>query len=134
THPELLDWLASEFLDSGWSIKAMHRLIMNSEAYARSTIHPEPAMLAKGDPKGVSLARFRPRRLSAEEIRDAMLAASGELNPALGGVPVRPDMNPEAASQPRQVMGTVAPSYQPSPRPEQRNRRTLYAMVIRGQR
>ena len=134
THPELLDWLASEFVSSGWSIKAMHRLIMNSDAYARSTLHPDPDTLAESDPKGELLARALPRRLSAEEIRDAMLAASGELNPALGGVPSRPDMNPEAATQPRQVMGTVAPAYQPSPRPERRNRRTLYAFVMRGQR
>jgi mono/diheme cytochrome c family protein len=134
THPELLDWLSSEFVASGWSIKAMHRLIMNSDAYARSTTHPDPDALAERDPKGVLLARSRPRRLSAEEIRDAMLAASGELVPILGGVPIRPDMNLEAALQPRQLMGTYAPAYQPSPRPQERNRRTLYAMVIRGQR
>jgi hypothetical protein len=134
SHPELLDWLAAEFVRSGWSIKAMHRRIMTSDAYARSTRHLDPDGLAAKDPKGVLLARFRPRRLAAEEIRDAMLTASGELNPALGGVPVRPDMNREAALQPRQVMGTYAPAYQPSPRPEDRNRRTLYAMVVRGQR
>ncbi|MEW4568970.1 DUF1553 domain-containing protein [Tautonia sp. JC769] len=134
THPELLDWLAAEFVLSGWSIKAMHRLIMTSDAYARSTRHPDPDGLAAQDPKGDLLARFRPRRLTAEEIRDAMLAASGELNPALGGLPVRPDMNREAALQPRQVMGTYGPAYQPSPRPEDRNRRTLYSMVVRGQR
>jgi mono/diheme cytochrome c family protein len=134
THPELLDWLSAEFVASDWSIKAMHRVIMNSDAYTRSTVHPKPDTLAERDPKGIFLARFRPRRLSAEEIRDAMLAASGELVPTLGGVPIRPDMNLEAALQPRQVMGTYAPAYQPSPRPEQRNRRTLYAMVIRGQR
>jgi hypothetical protein len=63
-----------------------------------------------------------------------MLAASGELNRALGGIPVRPEINPEVAAQPRQVMGTFAPAWEPSPRPEQRHRRTLYALKLRGLR
>lgn len=134
THPELLDWLATEFIARGWSIKEMHRLIMSSEAYRRSTRHPAPAALAERDSEGASLAVFLPRRLEAEELRDAMLAVSGELNREMGGIPIRPDMNLEAALQPRMIMGTFAPSYVPSPRPEQRNRRTLYAHKTRGQR
>ncbi len=134
THPELLAWLACEFIEKDWSVKAMHRLIMTSDAYARDSIHPDPEALAAKDPEGLAYARFLPRRLSAEEIRDAMLLVSGELNPALGGVPIRPDINLEAAMQPRQIMGTYAPAYQPSPTPDQRNRRTVYAMTIRGQR
>ncbi len=63
-----------------------------------------------------------------------MLWASGELNPAVGGIPVRPEMNPEVALQPRQVMGTFAAAWQPSPRPEQRHRRSLYALRLRGLR
>ena len=63
-----------------------------------------------------------------------MLQASGELNRAIGGIPVRPEMNLEAALQPRQVMGTFAEAWQPSPAPEQRHRRSLYALRIRGQR
>ena len=62
-----------------------------------------------------------------------MLAVSGELNRTLGGIPARPEMNREAALQPRQVMGTFAEAWQPSPKPEQRNRRSLYALKIRGQ-
>lgn len=134
THPELLDWLAVEFVERGWSVKEMHRLIMNSNLYRRSTSHPDPAKLAKKDPAGESLAVFSPRRLSAEEIRDAMLAVSGELNREAGGIPIRPDMNMEAALQPRMIMGTFAPSYTPHPKPEQRNRRTIYAHKTRGQR
>ena len=61
-----------------------------------------------------------------------MLAASGELNRAVGGIPVRPEINPEVALQPRQVMGTFAPAWEPSPRPEQRHRRSLYALKLRG--
>jgi hypothetical protein len=112
----------------------MHRLILATDAYARASVHPDPEALARKDPDGALLARFAPRRLDAEEIRDAMLAASGELNPTMGGVPIRPDMNLEAALQPRQIMGTYAPAYQPSPTPELRNRRTIYAMKIRGAR
>lgn len=134
THPELLDWLASEFVAKGWSIKEMHRLIMSSEAYRRSTTHPDPAALKEKDPEGTSYAAFRPRRLAAEEIRDASLAVSGELNSEAGGIPIRPDMNMEAALQPRMIMGTFAPSYIPNPKPEQRNRRTIYAEKTRGHR
>ena len=134
THPELLDWLAREMVRGGWSLKAMHRLVMNSEAYCRSSSHPDPAALHQKDPLGESYAAFQPRRLAAEEIRDAMLAASGELNPEAGGIPVRPDMNREAALQPRMIMGTFAPSYVPSPQPATRNRRTIYTHKIRGHR
>jgi hypothetical protein len=99
-----------------------------SDAYRRSS-----ALVAK-DPAGTSYARFVPRRLSAEESRDAMLAASGELNRAVGGIPVRPEIHADVAFQPRQVMGTFAPAWEPSPRPEQRHRRTLYALKLRGVR
>jgi mono/diheme cytochrome c family protein len=134
THPELLDWLAATFVAEGWSIKRLHRLIMNSDAYCRSSRHPGMADVIEKDPEGTSYAYFQPRRLAAEELRDSMLAVSGELNPEMGGIPIRPDMNIEAALQPRQIMGTYAPAYQPSPRPEQRNRRAIYAMRIRGLR
>jgi mono/diheme cytochrome c family protein len=134
THPELLDWLATTFIEQGWSVKAMHRLIMNSAAYRRAAEHPEPKTLAEKDPNGTSFAVFHPRRLTAEELRDSMLRVSGELNPALGGIPVRPEMNLEAALQPRQVMGTFAEAWQPSPLPAQRHRRSIYALKIRGQR
>lgn len=132
THPELLDWLAANFVESGWSFKALHRLIMTSEAYRRSATHPDPKALREKDPLGVSYAVFAPRRLSAEELRDAMLAATGELNRTLGGIPNRPEINLEAALQPRQVMGTFASAWVPNPRPEQRHRRSLYALKLRG--
>ncbi|MCP4174664.1 MAG: DUF1553 domain-containing protein [Fuerstiella sp.] len=134
THPELLDWLAGEFIRSGWSVKHLHRLIMMSDTYRRSTSHPDAKSLAEKDSENELYAVFLPRRLSAEELRDAMLAVSGELNPAPGGIPVRPDMNLEAALQPRMIMGTFAPSYVPNPRPEDRNRRSVYALKLRGHR
>ena len=134
THPELLDWLAATFVEEGWSFKALHRRLLNSEAYRRSSRHPAPETLAERDPLGASYAVFRPRRLSAEELRDAMLRVSGELNPALGGIPVRPEMNLEAALQPRQVMGTFATAWTPNPLPSQRHRRSLYVLKLRGLR
>ncbi len=118
----------------GWSIKALHRLILTSEAYRRSAVHPDRKALAAKDPHGTSYAVFKTRRLTAEELRDSMLAVSGELNRQLGGIPARPEINLEAALQPRQVMGTFAAAWQPSPRPEQRHRRSLYVLKIRGLR
>ncbi|HCU88046.1 MAG TPA: hypothetical protein DGP39_10995, partial [Verrucomicrobiales bacterium] len=134
THPDLLDWLASEFMAKGWSVKELHRLIMTSETYRRASTHPDIDQLAKLDSEGNSYAVFRPRRLAAEELRDAMLAVTGELNQKPGGIPARPDMNLEAALQPRMIMGTFAPSYVPDTKPAQRNRRSVYALKLRGQR
>jgi hypothetical protein len=82
-NPALLDWLASGFIQSGWSLKAMHRLIMSSAAYQRASAGPGERFDA--DPENRFLARFPTRRLEAEEIRDAMLAAAGVLDPAMGG-------------------------------------------------
>jgi hypothetical protein len=115
-------------IDDGWSIKNLHRLIMTSDAYCRGSQHPD------GKVTDDSYAEFQPRRLAAEELRDSMLMVSGELNPTLGGMPIRPDMNREAALQPRLIMGTFAPSYVPNPRPADRNRRSIYIHKIRGHR
>ncbi|MEM8734379.1 MAG: PSD1 and planctomycete cytochrome C domain-containing protein, partial [Planctomycetota bacterium] len=88
SHPELLDFLTAKFLENDWKPKAIHKLIMMSAAYRRSTRHPEMDRLANVDPDNLLLARFEPRRLTAEEFRDSMLAASGELNRELGGFPI----------------------------------------------
>ena len=133
THPELLDWLTQRFVDQGWSIKALHRLIMTSEAYQRSDRPPDVAAVRERDPNNDLLSYFRPRRLTAEEIRDAMLAASGELNPEVGGLAVFPEVNQEFAAQPRMNQSTIAPAYQPSRTPEERNRRSLYTYRMRMQ-
>jgi len=124
-NPDLLDWLAAEFIEQGWSIKAMHRLIMTSAAYRRSSSHSDPGQNVK-DPDNKMWSHFRPRRLAAEEIRDAMLAISGELNDNVGGIPIRPIIPLEVALQPRHTMGSAAPSYQPSSTPAERNRRSIY--------
>ena len=133
-HPELLDWLAASLVERGWSLKQLHRTIMASAAYRRSCEHADRRALVKHDPAGASYAAFKPRQLTAEELRDGMLCISGELNPALGGVPVRPEINLEAALQPRQVMGTLAAAWTPSPLPQDRHRRSIYALKLRGLR
>jgi hypothetical protein len=80
THPELLDWLASRFVAHGWSLKRLHRDILLSAAY-RQTARIQPSETAmKVDPSNKFLWRFSPRRLDAEQVRDAVLAASGELD------------------------------------------------------
>lgn len=134
SHPELLDYLASRFIESGWSVKSMHRLIMMSQAYRRSTEHDDRESLGLKDPEGTSYAVFRPRRLSGEEIRDSMLYVSGELSLEMGGLPALPEINYDVATQPRQVMGSFAASYEPARTPEERNRRSVYAKKIRGLR
>ena len=134
SHPGLLDWLAAEFIENGFSIKHLHRVIMMSDTYRRSGDYANRTQLEERDPNGTSYAVFRPRRLAAEELRDSMLAISGELNPAMGGIPNRPEMIREAALQPRMVMGTFAAAWQPNPLPTQRHRRSIYALKIRGLR
>jgi hypothetical protein len=88
THPELLDWLAVEFRESGWSVKHLLRLIVTSATYRQSFSRDERA--AKVDPENRWLGRYPARRLDAETIRDAMLTISGRLNLALGGPSFRP--------------------------------------------
>ena len=91
SHPELLDWLATEFVRQGWSVKQMQRLIMNSETYkAASSFYN--ATNAEKDPTDTYLWRFPLRRLEAEAIRDAILSASGQLNLQAGGEPFFPSI------------------------------------------
>jgi len=85
THPELLDWLAAEFIRSGWSIKAMHRLIVNSATYQQA----DTSANAGSDPDNLLFSRQNRRRLEAESLRDAMLFASGSLDLKDGGPSVR---------------------------------------------
>jgi hypothetical protein len=83
THPELLDYLAGRFVKGGWSVKAMHRLILKSAAYRQKSNHdPKAALL---DPENRLLWRMNRRRLEFEPLRDALLAAAGRLERRLGG-------------------------------------------------
>jgi hypothetical protein len=133
THPDLLDWLTVDFIEHGWKLKRLHRLIMTSNAYQRSGRAPNPKKQAVVDPSNGLLASFPPRRLTAEELRDGTLLVTGELNRELGGVPIMPEINMEVALQPRMIQFSIAPAHQPSRTPAERNRRTVYAYRVRGQ-
>ena len=110
THPELLDWLAAEFVDAGWSLKKLHKLILLSRTYQQASGNPPQA-----DPDNRLLACYPRRRLDAESIRDAMLAVGGNLDRTLGGsLHAGPNLD---------YVGEVK---------YDANRRTLYLPVVRG--
>lgn len=124
THPELLDWLATEFMAQGWSLKAMHRVIVTSATYRQSSrARPD---LARIDPDNRLLARQNRLRLDAEVVRDAALSASGLLNPAIGGPSAFPPI-------PKGVMslGQVSREWKPSAGGD-RFRRGLYTFYYRA--
>lgn len=126
THPELLDWLARQFIESGWSIKSMHRLIMNSEAYRRATSTADSSQLENSmavDPNNTLLWRFDRRRLSAEELRDSLLIVSGQLDHEPGKAHPIPPTNTWNYSQHVPFAGV----------PEN-NKRSVYMMTVRNRR
>jgi cytochrome c553 len=88
SHPELLDWLATEFMARGWSWKALHRLILTSNTYRQASKFDEKA--AAKDPENRLFWRMNPHRLEAEAIRDSILSLSGKLNPQMGGPGIYP--------------------------------------------
>ena len=96
SHPVLLDWLAATLVENGWRIKSLHREILLSVVYCQSSHRSEVADQIAADPRNRLLWRFNRRRLSAEEVRDSMLAAAGRLNPKAHGpsviVPVDPEL------------------------------------------
>ncbi|MCB9385295.1 MAG: PSD1 domain-containing protein [Bryobacterales bacterium] len=127
THPELLDWLAGFFIRQGWSVKAVHRVILYSDAYQRASAKPD-----EKDAQNRLLAVFSPRRLEAEELRDTLLAISGEMSPRTGGPGTYQQINSEVARQPRHAMGSLQPPYLAAPRKRNRNRRTIYTFQQRS--
>jgi hypothetical protein len=124
SHPDLLDWLAAEFIRSQFDIKALHRLIVTSQTYRQSSATRTDALQIDSDNR--LLCRFTPRRLDAESIRDAMLAMSGQLNPAMGG-PGYLDVRPYffRGSQFYEPLDPVGKEF---------NRRSIYRMSARGGR
>ncbi|MCB9921977.1 MAG: PSD1 domain-containing protein [Planctomycetaceae bacterium] len=121
THPELLDWLAAQFRAGGYRIKPIHRLIMNSAAYQRSST--TNTMHVESDPDNRWLSRFTRRRLTAEEIRDSLLAASGQLDLSVG----------EAHPFPPEASWTFT-QHNPFNAIYETNRRSVFMMVQRQQR
>jgi hypothetical protein len=98
SHPELLDWLASEFIASGWDVKSLHRLILTSAVYRQASDEPHNGdaslLAAKRDPENSLYWHANRRRLKAEEVRDSILAAAGRLNEKMGGPGIRPTLPP----------------------------------------
>jgi hypothetical protein len=125
THPELLDWLAVEFMESGWDVKHILKVMATSATYRQSSV-VSPALIAR-DPENRLLARAPRFRLPAWMLRDAALRSSGVMNPALGGPPVRPHQ-PEGVWE-EIFMGRF--KYEPSEGAAQ-HRRTLYAFWRRS--
>ncbi|MDQ3624465.1 MAG: DUF1549 and DUF1553 domain-containing protein, partial [Verrucomicrobiota bacterium] len=124
THPELLDWLAGKFIRRGWSMKAMHSLIVSSATYRQSSkARPD---LAEKDPRNLLLARQERLRVDAEIVRDAALSASGLLTRTIGGPSVRPPQ-PEGVYAFTQNVKEWKPDTGPN-----RFRRTLYTMFYRS--
>jgi len=127
SHPELLDWLATEFIARGWSLKAMHRLMLTSATYRQSG-HNNPAAF-QADPENTLLWRYSRQRLDGEAIRDALLAVSGRLNPTLGGPCIFPELPAELTKL--SSHGAIWPV---SRNREDRDRRSLYVFVRRNLR
>ena len=126
TNQPLLDYLAAKFVESGWRMKAMHRLIMTSQAYRQSSRADNPRAL-EVDPENTLLWRQNLRRADAEVIRDTMLAVSGSLNSKRGG----PSVFPTLSQNTHGGQDTSGKGWQDSPADEQ-NRRSVYLVVKRG--
>ena len=120
THPQLLDWLTTRFIESGWSLKKLHRLILLSATYQMSTQWNQQA--ATIDPENRLQWRFNRRRLEVEAIRDAMLAISGQLEEQIGGS-ILPTENRKYVTSTTANVDPVA---------YQTNRRSLYLPVVRS--
>ena len=128
SHPELLDYLANEFVSSGFRLKPMHRLILLSNTYRQSSERAD-AEAKKKDPENILLWKFNRRRLEAEEIRDAMLSVAGTLNLKMGGPSVIVPIDKElvnALYKPSQWAVTADP--------QEHSRRSIYLIVKRNLR
>lgn len=125
THPELLDWLATELVRGRWHLKPVHKLLMLSNTYRLSSQATEAGL--KLDPANTLRWRFDMRRLSAEEVRDSILAADGLLDLRLGGPSVYPPIPREVlAGQSRPGEGW------PTSKGPERDRRSVYVHVKRS--
>jgi len=140
THPELLDWLAADFIESGWRVKRLHKLIMTSSVYRQASTSPLSPSAGRGaggegspaaavavpseiDPDNTLLWRQRLRRLESETIRDSILAASGKLDRTMGGAPIPLENRPD---------GMVVVADKGLPTPTSQYRRSLYLLARRN--
>ncbi len=126
TQPELLDWLASEFIEGGWRMKRIHRLILTSDAYRMSSRANRDEALAR-DEANTFLWRQNPRRLEAEAVRDSLLAAVGTLNLKSGG----PSFYPALAQEVHGTQDSAGKGWGESP-PAEQDRRSIYIFAKRA--
>ena len=126
SHPELLDWMAHEFVRDGWSIKSVIRKIVLSETYRQSSLHPDADKYQKADPENHLLWRHNRRRMDAEALRDALLYASGELDFKMGGESFYPELAPEVL----EGFSRKSSAWSPSP-PGDQLRRSIYMISKR---
>ncbi len=131
SNPELLDWLASEFIANGWRLKPLHRLLVTSAVYRQTS--ERNARLDEGDPENTLYGRMFRRRLDAEGIRDAMLAASGELNGQMGGPGILAPLEKEVEDL-IFTEAEVVDIWPEDPDPAQHLRRSLYLFRKRNVR
>ena len=133
SHPELLDWLASELVSQGWRLKAIHRLMVTSAAYRQASTHAADAAQAADDPENTLVWKMNRRRLEAESLRDAMLTVSGELNPKMGGpgvlVPIEKEVEDLIFTE-----AEVVDLWPETPDPAEHLRRSLYLFRKRNVR
>ncbi|MBZ5576993.1 MAG: DUF1549 and DUF1553 domain-containing protein [Acidobacteriia bacterium] len=130
THPELLDYLASYFVENGWSMKKLHRLILTSNVYQQSSAFNEVA--AEADPDDNLMWRYQRHRMEAEAVRDSMLDVSGLLNPKMGGPGVFPPLPPGVVTG---LSATAAAGgWRQEKDPSNINRRSVYIFVRRNLR
>jgi len=128
THPELLDYLADEFVKSGWKLKSLHRLIMLSSAYRQSSVNDASL---RADPENRFYARFKMRRLDAETLRDSMLAATGTLVNASYGPPSGIGRDPQGRVITGIDKGTIT-THKVDPAGADDFRRSIYVQVRRS--
>ena len=127
THPELLNWLAKEFIAQGWSMKRLHRLILTSNTYKQSSRSNKIGL--DRDPQNDLFWRFDMRRLTAEEVRDSLLAVSGNLNLKMFGESIYPEM-PKAILAGQSIPG--ADWHTELMKPDDLNRRSIYVHLKRS--
>jgi hypothetical protein len=128
THPELLDWLALEFIEHGWSLKHLHRLMVTSATYRQTSLvdraDPAQELAWRSDRENKLLWHARRQRLEGEALRDAMLALTDELNQRAFGPSARPELPDKISSY----------AWKPDSQPAERNRRSIYVLAKRNMR
>ncbi|HEV3137511.1 MAG TPA: DUF1553 domain-containing protein, partial [Pirellulales bacterium] len=122
THSELLDYLAVDFMEHGWHIKRLHKLMMTSTAYRQSSSRPPEGQAQLADPENLLLWRMNLRRIEAEVLRDTVLSVSGKLDPTMGGAPIPLVSNPDGL--------VIVPDKGPAPSGQWR--RSMYLRALRG--